>query len=219
MRSSSVTGALRRLGVDSLTDGIIKGSGNSRYLKSVANALTLYPTHESFMEALAAGTLPVDLNGINPAGWTTQGTPLNKSTLLTDALCTALGLPTTATPTQAMDKLKTMVNQAQQDATRDARVSVGTYVGTGDSLKKKSLTLSFPPQMVIIIESYSSGNIRAAVFSVLGGISINSSYPVDISAYTSYKTGNTFYWEYPDGSASDDIMLNKTKTYYYAAIG
>lgn len=35
-----------------------------------------------------------------------EGDFLNKSTLLTDALCTALGLATTATPTQAMEKLR-----------------------------------------------------------------------------------------------------------------
>ena len=107
-----------------MTDGIIKGAGNSRYLKSVANALALYPTHESLMEALAAGTFPIDLNGINPAGWNIMGDKLDKATLLTDALCTALGLATTATPTQAMDKLRTLVNGK-------VSCSFGTYVGNG----------------------------------------------------------------------------------------
>lgn len=53
----------------SVQDGIIKGTGNSRYLKSVANFLSLYPNYEAFAAALIAGELPIDLNGINEAGW------------------------------------------------------------------------------------------------------------------------------------------------------
>lgn len=67
-----------------MQDGIIKGVGNSRFLKSVPAFLTLYPTYEAFAEALIAGTLPVDLNGINEAGWTQLGTALNKANLLSD---------------------------------------------------------------------------------------------------------------------------------------
>lgn len=134
-----------------MTDGIIKGTGNSRYLKSVANALTLYPTHESLMEALAAGTLPIDLNGINPAGWETQGTALNKANLLTDALCTALGLATTATPTQAMDKLRQLVNDAQTGVNNGVKTELVSYVGTGTyGLSNPcSITFSFAPKVVL----------------------------------------------------------------------
>ena len=67
-----------------MQDGIIAGNGNSRYLKTVAAALSLYPTYEDFITALIAGTFPIDLNGINEAGWSRQGTPLNKGTLLSD---------------------------------------------------------------------------------------------------------------------------------------
>lgn len=61
-----------------MQDGIIAGNGSSRYLKTVAAALSLYPTYEDFITALIAGTFPIDLNGINEAGWSRQGTPLNK---------------------------------------------------------------------------------------------------------------------------------------------
>lgn len=67
-----------------MQDGIIAGNGSSRYLKTVAAALSLYPTYEDFITALIAGTFPIDLNGINEAGWSRQGTPLNKGTLLSD---------------------------------------------------------------------------------------------------------------------------------------
>ncbi len=67
-----------------MQDGIIKGTGNSRFLKSVPDFLRQYPTYESFVAALAAGTLPVDFNGINETGWQQLGTALNKGNLLSD---------------------------------------------------------------------------------------------------------------------------------------
>ena len=39
-----------------MKDMIIKGTGDSRYLKSVSNFLSLYPDYESFVAALVAGT-------------------------------------------------------------------------------------------------------------------------------------------------------------------
>lgn len=88
-----------------MEDMLIKGTGNSRWLKSVANIMTLYPTYESFAEALAAGTFPIDLNGINPAGVETSGTKLGKASLLTDATAALLGLAATATPNDAFKAL------------------------------------------------------------------------------------------------------------------
>lgn len=75
-----------------MQDGIIKGTGNSRFLKSVPDFLRQYPTYESFVAALAAGTLPVDFNGINETGWKQLGTALNKGNLLSDETAAMLGL-------------------------------------------------------------------------------------------------------------------------------
>lgn len=139
-----------------MTDGIIKGTGNSRYLKSVANALTLYPTHESLMEALAAGTLPIDLNGINPAGWTTQGMALNKANLLTDALCNALGISTASTPTQAMEKLRQMTSNATVGVNKSLTYEIGSYVGTTtnfDNTKNSTITINLSVEPVLFFIS------------------------------------------------------------------
>lgn len=75
-----------------MKDTVLLGSGNSRYLKSVANFLSLYPTYNDFVAALVAGTLPIDLNGVNAAGCAQVGTSLSKANLLTDATASALGL-------------------------------------------------------------------------------------------------------------------------------
>ena len=74
-----------------MQDGIIKGTGNSRYLKSISNFLQQYPTYQDFVAALVAGTLPIDLNGINETGWDQLGTALNKVNLLSDETVQAFG--------------------------------------------------------------------------------------------------------------------------------
>lgn len=81
-----------------MTDMVINGTGNSRFLKSVANFMTLYPTYEDFAQALIAGTLPIDLNGINPTGVQTTGTKLNKASLLKDDTAALYGLGADAVP-------------------------------------------------------------------------------------------------------------------------
>lgn len=95
-----------------MQDAIMKGSGNSRYLKTVGEALSLYPTYEDFLQAMIAGTFPVDFNGINKDGWTQLGTPLNKANLLSDTVISTLGLSTGAnsTPNDAFNVLANVGN-------------------------------------------------------------------------------------------------------------
>lgn len=92
-----------------MQDLVIKGTGNSRYLKSISNFLTQYPTYADFVSALVAGTLPIDLNGINSAGVTTIGTPLNKNNLLKDSTASAYGFGSNATIDQILAAIKNTV--------------------------------------------------------------------------------------------------------------
>ena len=75
-----------------MKDMIPKGTGNSRFLRSVSNFKAIYPTYDDFVNALVAGTLPVDFNGINEAGVQQVGTALNKANLLTDEVAQKMGL-------------------------------------------------------------------------------------------------------------------------------
>lgn len=95
-----------------MQDAIIKGIGNSRYLKTVGEALSLYPTYEDFMQAMVAGIFPVDFNGINKDGWTQLGTLLNKANLLSDTVISTLGLSTgvNSTPNDAFNVLANIGN-------------------------------------------------------------------------------------------------------------
>lgn len=83
-----------------MLDAIAKNEGNSRYLKSVSNFLSVYPTYEAFVDGLVAGTLPIDLNGINPDGWAQEGTALDKANLLTDATAALVDLGPETTPNE-----------------------------------------------------------------------------------------------------------------------
>ena len=74
--------------------------------------MSLYPTYEDFLQAMIAGTFPVDFNGINKDGWTQLGTPLNKANLLSDTVISTLGLSTGAdsTPNDAFNVLANIGN-------------------------------------------------------------------------------------------------------------
>ena len=78
-----------------MKDSILKGTGNSRFLKSAV------PAGTSWADALAmlqAGTFPIDFNGINTEGFQQVGTPLNKANLLKDATAAQIGRPPSTTP-------------------------------------------------------------------------------------------------------------------------
>lgn len=116
-----------------MQDGTIMGTGNSRYLKSISGFLSLYPTYESFAQALAAGTLPIDWNGKNPDGWAQQGTPLNKANLLTDATAALVGL---GDESSVNDMLAVLANKASaaEDTAEDLealRTRVGGLISYG----------------------------------------------------------------------------------------
>lgn len=112
-----------------MLDNIIKGNGNSRYMKTVQEALSLYPTYEAFMQALIEGTFPFDLNGINAAGWTQIGTMLTKANLLKDTTAALYGLGSGAVPDDVLAKIKTLVDAAAANADSRARIEVGSYYG------------------------------------------------------------------------------------------
>lgn len=78
-----------------MKDAILKGTGDSRYLKSKIPTGT---TWEQALAMLNAGTFPVDLNGINSEGFQQLGTALNKANLLKDAVVSKLGMTGDKTP-------------------------------------------------------------------------------------------------------------------------
>lgn len=139
-----------------MIDSVLKGTGNSRFLKSAV------PAGTSWADALAmlqAGTFPIDFNGINAEGFQQVGTPLNKANLLKDATAAQIGLPPSATPDGMFQALgntgelhvwRKTVTTAQEipagytlgdvktkkaiSATGSGQAYIGFYMGYSDSL-------------------------------------------------------------------------------------
>lgn len=193
-----------------MTDTVIKGTGNSRTIK--AAPATLPATYDEFRAKFISSGIPIDLLGLNAAGLTTRGTDLNKTNLLTDALCSALGLSTTATPTQAMDKLRQLVATAQYGVDNGPKVEIGSYTGTGTYGENNptSIVFGFAPRVVFMFDAdgipitwYSSsmgdGYIRVGITDPLT---------------TSYKKNVCFYYysSSSGGSTNNYMMMKKNST-------
>lgn len=225
-----------------MIDMIPKGNGNSRYLKSVSNFLTLYPTYADFVAALVAGTLPVDFNGLNSAGIQQLGTPLNKANLLTDATASAIQAlqegSTPSTPNEALNLLASAVAAG-------AKVQTGSYVGTGTygSANPCSLSFDFVP-IVVVMLAYQSLNAQNSVaifgwdtgttgstyytgISVVPVAALNETYRRGAS-FTSHfvndqsfgkrsSDGKTIYWY--NATSNQGQFNDSNTTFWWAAIG
>lgn len=141
-----------------MKDGVIAGTGNSRFLKS---GITEETTWEQFRAALVAGNLPIDMNGANPDGWTQMGSAISKSNLLPDALATLLGLSLGDDP-----QIKDALGALYAAASAAAKAEIGTYTGTGTygALNKNSITFGALPKVIFI------SSITASKFSGFGVI-------------------------------------------------
>lgn len=202
-----------------MLDMIIKNTGNSRSLRSVANFMTLYPTYEAFVQALVSGTLPVDIGGVNAAGVQQMGTPLNKANLLTDATEVSLwGGAANRTVDQALLRLHQLTVYIQGIAQGRALSTWGSYVGTGTYGQANPNTLTFPfqPKLVLI-----QGNGPAAGFIAAYGVPEVQLFTGVSGAYGTNSirwSGNNMSWF--QSTANSYYQLNsENRTYYYTAIG
>ena len=205
-----------------MQDGIIKETGNSRYLKSISNFLTQYPTYQDFVAALVAGTLPIDLNGINETGWDQLGTALNKANLLSDETVAAYG---------DLLQPKTPGNPVVDDALRAAaavvyagncKIEYGSYTGTGNysSAHPNSLTFSGKPLLVII----QSDDWPRMLIMINGsqstatiGYSDSTTTPAAIANFLNWTAENTVTW-YCNSNARGQLNNPSDGPYRYIAL-
>lgn len=147
-----------------MIDSIIAGTGNSRYLRSSIPAGT---TWDDVLTMLQAGTFPIDLAGINAAGFTTLGTALNAENLLASATITALGLSSDATPDDALNALITAVN---------AKLAANQGVGNADKIMGVNSDGSVKYVSVDTEVTEDSDNLitSGAVFQVIDNLDANN---------------------------------------------
>lgn len=173
-----------------ITDTIIKGTGNSRTLKSVPNFMTLYPTFEAFGQALVDGELPVDLGPMNAAGVDVFGTDYSKASVLPDSTEKLLwGSVANRNIGQALQQLRSLITTAQTAADGKCKIATGSYVGTGLFGVDNPCSITFPFVPVIaMMPTYSTGG------------SIADRWLVPIADLPTDYAGNKGFFRYPGSS-------------------
>lgn len=175
-----------------MIDSVLKGTGNSRFLKSAV------PAGTSWADALAmlqAGTFPIDFNGINTEGFQQVGTPLNKANLLKDATAAQIGLPPSTTPDGMFQALgntgelhvwrKTVVTTEEKPAGYTlGDAESGTAFSIPNAGSQNYVTLQYGPSITV---------------NDAGGVSLTS------------VTGSVQFQQYSDVSAIYDIRNNFVK--------
>ena len=174
----------------------MKGNGNSRYLKTVGEALSLYPTYEDFMQAMVTGIFPVDFNGINKDGWTQLGTLLNKANLLSDTVISTLGLSTgvNSTPNDAFNVLANIgnVHVWRKTVVAEEEVPAGYTLGPVEANK-------------VLAQSSSNWGNSYATFTVASSITVD-----DGGNVTMNDTSGVEIWQgYFDPNKGEDNLLGK----------
>ena len=179
-----------------MQDAIMKGIGNSRYLKTVGEALSLYPTYEDFMQAMVTGIFPVDVNGINKDGWTQLGTLLNKANLLSDTVISTLGLSTgvNSTPNDAFNVLANIgnVHVWRKTVVTEEEIPAGYTLGPVESNK-------------VLAQSSSNWGNSYAAFTVASSITVD-----DGGNVTMNDTSGVEIWQgYFDPDKGENNLLGK----------
>lgn len=150
-----------------MIDSVLKGTGNSRFLKSAV------PTGTSWADALAmlhSGTFPIDFNGINTEGFQQVGTPLNKANLLKDATAAQIGLPPSTTPDGMFQALGNTgeLHVWRKTVTTSQEIPAGYTLG--DVKTKKAISATGSGQAYI---GFYMGYSDSLAVDDNGGISLN----------------------------------------------
>lgn len=158
-----------------MIDSVLKGTGNSRFLKSAV------PAGTSWADALAmlqAGTFPVDFNGINTEGFQQIGTPLNKANLLKDATAAQIGLPPSTTPD---GMFRAFGNTGELHVWRKTVVS-----------DKAGYTLGSNKNLIVYQNSQGyAGDQYTAFWSVSASVTVDSTGKVSLSNPTEVRVNWT----------------------------
>lgn len=187
--------------------------------------MSLYPTYEDFLQAMIAGTFPVDFNGINKDGWTQLGTPLNKANLLSDTVISTLGLSTGAnsTPNDAFNVLANVgnVHVWRKTVVAEEEVPAG-YKLVDDNTDR---TLDDVPNARI---NLGNSNQRTAYINCADSITVDDGGGISLNSATTHYQANDalnaaswlrgkyikLYYINDFGNWFGPPALDQNKTYY-----
>lgn len=190
-----------------MTDGIQKGSGNAYALQTVANAASLYPTYEQFIQAFATGQLFADLK-LNSEGWDPLGTSLNKTSLLKDATAALYGKSAAAVPDDIFAAIRPLITAAHNVV----KFQSGTFTGTGNN---SEISIGFRPKLLLASQTKKSSDSSRTDYNYYLGI---NGYLFGISGNSGYSPS----WYYNSGTITENGFVLTTepgKLHVYAAVG
>ena len=126
---------------------------------------------------------------------TVEGTPLNKSTLLTDATAALFGLGSNAVPDDVFEKINESIDNINEKMTK---FTTGSYTGNGD--QSRTISLGFRPLAVFVFRQNGGTyfkNPNESNFS-MGGLAVQGSpaYDPDVGSnvVSITSTGFTVYY-------------------------
>lgn len=197
----------------------IKGTGNSRFLKSSVPATT---TWEDFLTMLRAGNLPIDLTGLNSAGIITQNpSAYNKANVLPDDVCSALGIdPQTSEPKDAFLAASTAALPKVGDIQTTIRTDLGEkwLLCNGDDVSRSEypeLAELYPINLGDDWIDHTFFTAKSGQYGVTSVAYANGYYMA--AMFTTDNDLRLYYTTDIEGSWSSKPLLSKTTSGDFAA--
>lgn len=198
-----------------MNDTVIKGTGNSRSIKSVPNIAALAPTYADLLALLTGEGLPVDIGALNELGLEVHGTDLTKANLLTDATAALYGKGNTATPNEILAAISALITSLLNS---ELKIQTGSYSGNGS--ESKSISCSFTPKF-FLITSGKLATSTAPIVSCFGAY--QSPYCFLIAhGYSAIYSGSeavSCSWRSSSLYVGTYSVNNSGMNYYYVLIG
>lgn len=205
-----------------MVDTIIKGTGNSRSIKTVPNIKAMISSLDDLLDLFIDG-FPVDIGPLNPTGVQVKGTDLTKANLLTDETAALYGKTGAAVP----DEIFSVIAPYLSKIGEKAKIAVGSYVGSGKYGPNNPNNLIFPFNPHVVFVYFDSRNLGIFMCDWLTGTFQDYGYNALFLTSTAQgklyarKVQNTLYWYSNIGSSADisSQFNSDNTTYYYTAIG
>lgn len=208
-----------------MIDGIIKGDGTSRLIKSVSDFKSRYPTYDDFVSALVDGTITLDIL-FNADGWSQQPDFLNKSSLLKDKTAELYkSLPENPIIDDVFNILSKaalvgsdgVISTPGGIVVTQTKLEYGSYIGTGryGSGGQNRITFNLiDPKIVFVTRSE---NVGASAMFIKGSSAGNIFFSNELYVPMCTFGAKTLSWYLQSKDAN--YQLNQSGvTYYYLGI-
>lgn len=142
--------------------------------------------------------------------------------ILSDATKVLYGLGANAVPNDVLSLIKTLIDSANNNANTKAKITTGSYVGTGKSGSSNQNTLTFPFAPKVVFIGQQNGEGRGIFISASQYGDTRISPTISNAAAGSYGVALTWYGNsvsWYNGYIGECQLNASGRTYNYTAIG